>query len=172
MKNKKFPTLHTNRIMLKDLKLIKEDIDNVFNHFSDSQITEFMDIDPCKSIEEAEEIIRFHVEDSGCRWGLYEKENNTFIGTCGFHCWSETNCIAEIGFDLRKESWGQGLMSEVLKAVLQFGFDSMNLIKIEATVEVENARSIKLLERNGFIREEEMREGLIYFYITKDMYYK
>lgn len=64
-----FPSLETERLNLRILAL--QDADEVFKHFSDEDITQYMDIELCKDIQEAEEIIRFHTEDSGCRWGLW-----------------------------------------------------------------------------------------------------
>ncbi|WP_373232577.1 GNAT family N-acetyltransferase [Cohnella sp.] len=109
-----FPSLETERLNLRILTL--QDTEEVFKHFSDEDITRFMDIEPCMDIKDAEEIIRFHIEDSGYRWGLYDKMNDDFSGTCGFHCLRRTNndFIAEVGFDLSKPYWGKGLMSEVL----------------------------------------------------------
>jgi ribosomal-protein-alanine N-acetyltransferase len=115
----------------------------VFRHFADEAVTRFMDIPPCREMCEAEEIIRFHLEDSGCRWGLFAQGSDEWIGTCGFHCWEGRQ--AEIGFDLRKESWGKGLMREALRPVIDFGFTQMQLDAIVATAEPQNERSIKLL---------------------------
>ncbi|MFD1737281.1 GNAT family N-acetyltransferase [Bacillus salitolerans] len=76
-----YPALQTERIHLRILKM--EDSQQIFEHFSDNNVTKFMDIDPCKDIKEAEEIIRFHLEDSGCRWGLFN--DTSFMGTVGYH---------------------------------------------------------------------------------------
>ena len=105
--------------------LNQENIQEVFDHFSDSEVTKYMDIEPCKNRIEAEEIIKFHQEDLGCRWGIYLESINQFIGTCGYHC-LELGKIrkAEIGFDLSKQVWGQGLMKEAISVLLHFGFET------------------------------------------------
>ena len=101
----------------------------------------------------------------GCRWGIYCKETLQLIGTCGYHCLREEECFcAEIGYDLAKQYWGQGIMQEVLEVVIQYGFHNMGLKKIEATVGPENHRSIKLLERMNFVRDDQMHGNLIYFF--------
>ena len=66
--------------------------------------------------------------------------DDEFIGTCGFHCLRRTNddFIAEVGFDLSKPYWGKGLMSEVIKDIIEFGFTKMGLTMIDATVESKN----------------------------------
>jgi [ribosomal protein S5]-alanine N-acetyltransferase len=159
--------IETERVLLKVLTL--EDTESVYQHFSDPSVTEFMDIEPCKDLKEAEEIIQFHLDDAGCRWGLFYKENNEFIGTCGFHYLRRQpeGIVAEIGFDLAKTYWGKGLMKEVMQAVVEYGCDEVGFYKLDATVEPENTRSITLMKRLNFEQDPELRENLVYFYLTK-----
>jgi [ribosomal protein S5]-alanine N-acetyltransferase len=128
-----------------------------------------MDIEPCKDEREAEEIIQFHLDDAGCRWGIYLKENNQFIGTGGFHYLRNqiSQLIAEVGFDLAKDHWGKGYMKEVMRAMIEFGFKQMNLDVIDATVEPENERSLALMTRLGFERVVELQDQLVYFHLNK-----
>lgn len=66
--------------------------------------------------------------------GNCPQKDAAFIGTCGFHCWSQgTPAKAEIGFDLAKNDWGHGCMREALQPVIEFGFTAMKLNLIEAT---------------------------------------
>ncbi len=115
-----YPDLETDRIFMRELTIEDVDVEAVFKHFSYPDVTRFMDIDVCKDLREAEEIISFHIHDSGCRYGLFSKENNELIGTCGFHCWSRENqeTKAEIGFDLSPQYWGRGLMKEALMKMI------------------------------------------------------
>ena len=156
-----FPRFQTPRVNLR--LLTAEDADAVYRHFADPEVTAFMDIEPVTRLEEAEEIIRFHVEDTGCRWGLFCRATKILVGTCGYHCWRPAEATAEIGFDLAKAYWGIGLMREVLPPVLEVGFGRMGLTRIEATVETANVRSIRLLEALAFDREPDRREGLEVF---------
>lgn len=159
-----FPVMETERLILRVLTL--EDNAAVFRHFSDEEVTRYMDIAPCTDIREADEIIQFHLDDSGCRWGVFDKSTGQLAGTCGYHCWSPGNgAKAEIGFDLSKEYWGRGLMSEAVSPVIQFGLQQMGLCKIEATVDPENIRSMRLLDNLGFQREKELAGGLVYYYL-------
>lgn len=161
-----FRGITTNRLLLRELSL--NDTESVFKHFSDPEVTRFMDIEPCVKLEEAEEIIQFHIDDSGCRYGLFIKSSGDLAGTCGYHCWrKESPSIAEIGFDLSSPYWGQGLMQEALVELLKLGFDDMQLDMIEATVEQDNIRSQKLLNRMNFVREDELRDGLYYYTLKR-----
>lgn len=107
-----FPPLQTARTALRLLTL--EDADMVCRHFADEDVTRFMDIDACQSLDEARKIIRIHIDDPGCRWGIFSKDAKILLGTCGYHAWDKSAKQAEVGYDLDKAYWGQGLMAEVL----------------------------------------------------------
>jgi [ribosomal protein S5]-alanine N-acetyltransferase len=158
-----YTTIETDRTVLKVLGL--EQIQAVYQHFLDPAVTMFMDIEPCKDLKEAEEIIQYHLDDSGSRWGIYSKDNDQFLGTCGFHYLrkKDEGIVAEIGFDLAKTHWGKGVMTEVLEALIDFGFTRMNLKMIDATVEPANFRSLKLLRKLGFRQHDELQDHLVYF---------
>jgi len=163
-----FPELETPRLHLRLLTL--DDTESVYQHFSDDDVTRFMDIPSCTSREEAQEIIEFHLEDDGCRWGLIDKESGGLVGTCGYHCWDRnlSTPMAEIGFDLRKANWGQGLMRETLQTVIPFGFDVMKPTKIYASVEPQNDRCLRLLGNLNFQVEPDLRDGLQWFNLLKN----
>ena len=144
----KFPRLETERLILRELSL--DDATDVQRHFADPHVTEYMDIEPCADLDSAREIISFHLRDAGVRWGVFDRSSERLIGTCGFHCWDEEAARAEIGYDLAKEHWDNGLMKEAVVASLRFAFDSMGLATVLAGVHPKNARSIGLLVRLGF----------------------
>ena len=157
-----FPTIETERVFLRLLTM--QDREQVFEHFSDESVTEFMDIEPCRSIEEAREIIQFHLNDTGCRWGLFRKCDHKLLGTCGYHCWTTgIKSKAEIGFDLSKSYWGKGYMREVLTPVIHFGFTDMELQLIEATVDPRNVRCSQLLRKLGFVMQGQLENNLLLF---------
>lgn len=162
-----FPEIETQRLYLRELDLT--DCASVLKHFADPDVTQFMDIEPCKDIHEAEEIIHFHMDDSGCRYGIFDKTSGEFVGTIGFHCWVRgTDSRAEIGFDLSRKYWGLGLMQEALIEIIRVGFDIMELDLIEATVEQDNTRSQRLLHKMRFSRAEDLRENLYYYTLMKE----
>jgi ribosomal-protein-alanine N-acetyltransferase len=57
---------------------------------------------------------------------------------------------------------GKGIMQEALSAVLNYGFELLKLHSVEANVNPNNVSSIKLLERNGFVREAYFKENYYY----------
>lgn len=94
---------------------------------------------------------------------LFDKETDSCIGECGFHTLNKTHSRAELFYNLTDISYRQkGLMTEVVKVVIDFGFEHLNLHRIEALVAIWNTASIKLLERYQFTKEGTMRED--YFF--------
>lgn len=164
--NLQYPPFVTQRLTLRELTL--EDAGVVYRHFADHRVTEWMDIEPCKDVLEAEEIIRYHLEDTGTRWGIFLQSNAELIGTCGFHYWRKENqSIVEIGFDLAVDHQGKGYMWEALQPIIAFGFTSMKVDMIDATVEVGNERSIRLLHKLGFEQAKELQNNLYYYSLTQ-----
>ena len=144
-----YPQFETERLLIQELT--QSNSAALFHHFSDDEVTRFMDIDALKSEAEAVNIINWHAKDSGCRWGLFDAATGQLIGTCGYHCWEQGDFSkAEIGYDLSKDYWGKGFMQEAIGPILDFGFEEMGLSMVEAEVEKENARSITLLKKLGF----------------------
>jgi ribosomal-protein-alanine N-acetyltransferase len=90
---------------------------------------------------------------------LLRKENNEFIGWCGYHTWYIPHSRAEIGYGLtHEEDRGKGYMKEAFPAIVNYGFETMTLNRIEAFIGPSNAASLKLVERFGFTREGCMRK--------------
>ncbi len=90
---------------------------------------------------------------------LLDKDTNLPIGECGFHTWNKTHRRAELFYNIRNDAnKRKGLMTEALKIVLEYGFKTLHLHRIQALVAKENIPSVKLLLHYGFIKEGTMRE--------------
>lgn len=70
----------------------------------------------------------------------------------------EEDELAELGYWIGREYRGEGVMSEAVELLLDFGFSELSLHKIMARVYEENMPSRKLLEKLGFRREGLLRE--------------
>jgi len=155
-----FPSLETERLFLRPLTDL--DLEFVFRHFSDPDVNRYLlDEEPVTTREQAQEIIDFYLAPGDKpynRWVIVRKNDMRAVGTCGYHQWQRVHQRAEIGYDLEKASWKQGIMTETLRAMLQYGFEQMKLNRVEALVYVENEASVRLLGRLGFQKEGLLRE--------------
>ncbi|MBO6515018.1 MAG: GNAT family N-acetyltransferase [Bacteroidia bacterium] len=87
------------------------------------------------------------------------KETRELIGWCGYHTWYTDHDRAEMGYGLFDDKWKQkGFMSEAMEAVLDYGFDEMNLHRVEAFIGEENEASKRTVGKFNFVREGLMRE--------------
>lgn len=88
-------------------------------------------------------------------WAI-ANENDDLIGTAGFNNISTQHLRGEISYDLDKNFWGRGIMTNVLFKILEFSFKDLDLVRIQATVGQHNPRSIKILENLNFKKEGEL----------------
>ena len=90
---------------------------------------------------------------------LTDKMSGKVIGRCGLHNWNKEHKRAEIGYNMIDEDFKQkGLMSEAVNAIIEYGFDQLNLHRIEALVGSNNVPSLKIMEKEGFIKEGLLRQ--------------
>ena len=90
------------------------------------------------------------------RWftfALESKETCALVGHVALSVKAEERRQAEIGFTLAREYHGKGLGFEAAARVLDYVFDELELHRVTAITDCENARSIALLERLGMRRE-------------------
>jgi len=157
---KEFPILDTPRLILR--KAVPSDRTGLFALYADEEVMRYMPLDPFESVEEADDEMSWHArifrEQTGIRWMIEERATGAFVGTCGFLGIERQHSRMEIGYDLARQHWGKGLMPEAVRAVLDFGFGPLAANKIEARVDPDNAASIRLMDKLGFVREGLLRQ--------------
>jgi len=94
----------------------------------------------------------------GIRWGLTLKGDDTIIGTAGFPGIDDKTYRARIGYNLASAHWGRGLATEAVRALVGFGFAQLNLNRIEATTNLDNTGSMRVLAKVGFTEEGILRD--------------
>jgi ribosomal-protein-alanine N-acetyltransferase len=118
------------------------------------------------SLEEASQLINKLLEmeknNDAFTWAITYKPSSTLIGTICYWNIMKEHFRAEIGYLLHPMEQGKGIMQEALSAVLNYGFELLKLHSVEANVNPNNVSSIKLLERNGFVREAYFKENYYY----------
>lgn len=154
-----FPCLETNRLWLREAT--PEDVESVYAVFADPKVTLFHDLDTFTHLDEAIRVIerraRGFESGHGIRWGIARKQDNYLIGSCGF-TWNKDLNAAEVGYELKSQFWQQGIMSEALGAIVQYGFEVKGLEFIIAEIMLENIASRKLLEKLGFQSQRVLKQ--------------
>jgi RimJ/RimL family protein N-acetyltransferase len=154
------PTIEAERLRLRRLE--DRDVDALYEIFSDPAVMRFWSSLPLDGRPAAAELLA-EIHDVFRRkelfqWGVALREDDRVVGTCTLCRLDPGNRRAEVGFALRRDAWGRGLMGEALTALFDFAFGELALRRIEADVDPRNEASIRLLERLGFEREGLARE--------------
>lgn len=154
-----FPEIETKRLILR--KMTNDDANSILKYLSDQEVMKYYGLEPFKTVDEALSEISWYQSiqnnKTGMRWGITVKGEGEVIGSCGFHNTVSQHYRTEIGFELSKEHWGQGIASEAIEAIIKYGFEHLKLQRIEALIEPPNMPSQKLVEKLGFVREGLLR---------------
>jgi len=86
-------------------------------------------------------------------WTITDKISNKVLGKIFLSDFECNNRIANIGYFLSRDCWGEGIITDSIKSVVEFGFSFLELERIYSTVHIDNCGSWKALEKNGFLRE-------------------
>lgn len=156
------PILETERLILR--KVTKEDIEDMYLYGSDEEVSKYVTWNTHETIADTKGFVEFvlnkyenkHVSP----WGIEYKENGKFIGTIDFVWWQPNHKIAEIGYVISKDYWGKGLTTEVAKKLVKFGFEEMDLVRVQARCDVENIASARVMEKAGMTFEGIIRKGI------------
>lgn len=160
MRAMNFDCIHTERLTLR--KVDQDVVTHVHTHFSDEELMTFLGLN---SLEEVRaERVKF--EDGLWTFNkkflifhILEKSSDRFMGWCGYHTWYTDHDRAEIGYWINDETdRGKGFMTEAIQPIIDYGFEDMNLNRIEAFVSPTNPASIRVLEARGFVLEGTLRE--------------
>jgi len=157
------PTLDTGPFALR--MIVPDDAEDLFAIFGDPEVMRYWSTPALEDLEVARDLAREiqHCFDSRSlfQWGLVRPEDDRVIGTGTLSNLDVQNRRAEMGYALARAEWGRGVMSRVLPVLVRFGFETLDLHRIEADVDPRNPASIRLLERLGFKQEGCRRESYI-----------
>lgn len=154
-----FPVLQTARLILREVR--PADAADVLVFRGDPYVQRF-NSEPLKTLQEAavfiEEALQQRATQAGFGWAITLRGQDRVLGGVSLHAWEKYHRRAEVGYDLARAFWGQGIGSEAVRAVLTFGFTQLNLNRIEAATIADNHESVNLLKKLGF-RLEGLRRG-------------
>ncbi|HNO31207.1 MAG TPA: GNAT family N-acetyltransferase, partial [Anaerolineales bacterium] len=111
--------------------------------------------------EEAKEELEWHMNGHPRHpelglWATIHKQTGKFIGRCGLLPWEiDGQSEVEVAYTIAVEYQGQGLGSEAANAILNHGFETLNLSRLICLIDPENIPSQKVAERMGMKFEKE-----------------
>jgi len=66
---------------------------------------------------------------------------------------------AEIGYWLGEDYWGRGIMTEAVRAVTEYAFETFDINRVYAGILEYNLSSARVLEKNGYVCEGRLRQA-------------
>ncbi len=175
MSETKIKQIQTKRLLLR--QIIESDIQHVFNGLSHPDVIRhygisFDSLDSTK--EQMDWFSKMENLGTGMWFAICSLDNEVFYGAGGINDLNKEHNKGEIGFWLLPEFWGQGIMSEAIPPICEYGFESLNIHRIEGFVESENINCKKAMAKldfnyEGTMTDCELKNGK---YISLDIYSK
>ncbi|WP_249870363.1 GNAT family N-acetyltransferase [Oceanobacillus saliphilus] len=157
------PTLETDRLILRKIK--KHDIEDMYLYGSNEEVAKYVTWDAHKSLSDTEAFMNYalakYKNKDVAPWAIQYKENGKMIGTIDFIWWKPKHYSAEIGYVISQDYWGMGICTEAAKEMIKFGFEKMNLVRIQAKCMLENIGSEKVMEKIGMVYEGTLRKEMV-----------
>lgn len=162
--NFKLPIIETERLILREIK--ESDVNDMYEYAHLPYIGPSAGWAPHQSKEETRTIIR--MMNGKYRFGgvgtfaIVYKENSKMIGTIELHSMVK-NYKAELGYTVNPEYWGKGIAFEGAKAIIPWGFEALDLKRIECTAFTNNYQSKRVCEKLGLTYEGIRKKGYVLY---------
>lgn len=148
--------LETERLKLKEIN--ESHVEDILRIRSNEVINQFVQRNSPKNNYDALQFILTIKEKTKNNetfyWGISLKDQPNLIGTICLWKFTEDRKQAEVGYELLPEYHRKGMMSEALAAVVDFGFNTLQLQEMVAMTNKFNENSKGLLVKHQFILEE------------------
>jgi len=150
--------LETKRTVLR--RLLLSDLDDLYTLYRDPEIRRYFP-EGTLSLEETKEELEWFVAGHPDHphlglWATVYKESGDFVGRCGLlPQMVEGQQEVEVAFLLSKAYWGQGLATEVARALVNYAFEHLRLTRLICMIEPGNLASEKVAKNIGMTLEKE-----------------
>lgn len=142
--------IETENLLIREITL--DDAAELFKLHANPEVQKYTGEPIVKSIEEIEKAIAGRMIDykkyGFGRWAVVLKNGKYFVGWAGLAYLPEFDEV-DLGYRLLPEYWGLGIATEASRAILRYGFNTLQLNKIVAIALKEHEASIRVMEKVG-----------------------
>lgn len=163
MKHRGTQRLETDRLVLR--RYVNRDAEAMYKNWaSDKEVTKFLTWPTHSSQEISEGVMEDWVNQyssqSYYHWAIVLKDNGDEpIGDIAVVGMKEKISMAHIGYCIGRTWWHKGITSEVLKTVMDFLFDAVDVKRVEARHDPRNPNSGKVMKKCGMRYEGTLRDS-------------
>ena len=159
-------TITTDRLVLRRFEY-SDDVSMLRNWIADEKIQTMYSEPVYSTKEEVKELLDKYIgsyeRPDYYRWAVIEKESGECIGQIAYFLVDSKNHFAEIEYCIGAEFQCKGYATEATQTVIAFGFDKINLHKVQICTKTINIPSRRVIEKCGFTYEGTLRD---YFYMN------
>ncbi len=159
-----YPVIHTDRLTIRQVK--RQDAEDLYELCRRPEMSRFSMWNPHNSIDDTKTFINYQISRyrrRECTFFVVEHTaTHKVIGTCSYVSIEGDYKIAEIGYSILSDLWGQGFGTEVADALTGFAFDRIGVQRVFARVLPQNLASKRVLERIGFEYEGTLKKGFYF----------
>lgn len=147
------------RLRLRDFQ--EGDLDGCMAIVGDPEVTAFLSFDTRSRDEQAvrlaADIQRAQADPRPDYYlAAVEKETDNMVGFARLGI--DRPRTAELGYAIRRDRWGRGYATEAAAVILDYGFNTLGLHRVQAACGPDNVASQRLLDKLGFTYEGRMRD--------------
>lgn len=114
-------------------------------------------VDKTITVEDSKQFIQDALNNKNAiHFGIWYEGN--FVGVIGYHYIDKANKKGQIGYWLDETTQKKGIMTKACRLVIAYGFEELNLNRVEISCATGNEKSCAIPERLGFQQEGTFRE--------------
>ena len=150
-----FPTLVTRRLRLRQFE--PHDAASLHACFGDQDAMRFWNFPACKTMAETEKALRWLSKTTSpydhLAWAVCKKSHDQCIGMVNYHHRDARNRRLELGYIIATKHQRKGFGAEIVRAVLKYCVNELDVHRVEALIHPDNVASTRLVEGLGFCCE-------------------
>lgn len=156
-----YHALETEQLLLRPFSI--EDAEAMFAYTSQPKSFRFLRGDAHRTIDETRQFLEKKVAacegHSDFIWGICLKKSNTLIGTCRLFNLHLTDLRGEVSYLIAPTVQGCGIASEAVGRVIQYAFEELGLMRVQARCVVNNFGSERVMQKCGMQLEGVLRRS-------------
>ena len=158
------PIIETERLVLREIE--EADYIDMFEYASLPYIGPVAGWQPHDTLNYTKAVIKmYRNKHQFGQIGVYAvhlKDSDKMIGTIELHSYVK-GFKAELGYTINPHYWGNGYAYEASREVVRYGFDDLNLKRIECCSFVTNVQSKRVCEKLGLTYEGIRKKGYVLY---------
>jgi RimJ/RimL family protein N-acetyltransferase len=142
--------METERLLLR--RLAPTDADDLFALDADPEVRRYLDAPRAPTRKEVDAALGRMLAAARPGRGFFaaiEMETGDFVGWFHFRSDTESPDVVDLGYKLRRASWGRGYATEGARALVDRGFEEGSVRRVVATALTANAASRRVMEKCG-----------------------